>query len=186
MSAAERSCRHLLAHIEQRELAILTEIHGPMGRADLDAWFRGDRPVRWRKRTAARDQDRSMYAMAVLVTIDHLRDLLTHPDTPPWEAVHLALHVGLEARDSVAHFATAVRTRRTAQQKGRVRGVQVANTATAHDRAINDAVRQWMNSDDLQADYGYRSPVAYVRHRTKLHTRAIQRAMKRLGLSSRQ
>ncbi|MDQ3349455.1 MAG: hypothetical protein M3545_16000 [Acidobacteriota bacterium] len=184
--SAERTCRNKLAHIEQRELAILAEIHGPVARADLDAIFYGDRPARWRKRTAARDKSRSNTAMMVLVLIEHLRELLEHPETPPWAAVSTALRIGLDARDSAADFETAVRTRRTAQQKGRARGAQVASTATAHDSAIERAVRQWTNSDDLQEDYGYRSPVAYVRHQTKLQTRAIQRAMKRLGLSSRQ
>lgn len=184
--SAERTCRDLLARIEQRELAILAEIHGPLGRADLDAIFYGDRPARWRKRTAARDKSRSMHAMMTLVSLDYLRELLEHPITHPWDAVSMALHVGLDARDSAAHFATADRNRRTAQQKGRARGAQVASTATAHDDAIKRAVRQWTNSDNLQEKYGYRSPVAYVRHQTKLQTRAIQRAMKRLGLSSRQ
>ena len=66
------------------------------------------------------------------------------------------------------------------QAGGRMRGIQKADVAKRHDPAIARYDRQWHNSDELQDQHGYRSSVPYIKKRTNIDTRTIQRALKRL------
>jgi hypothetical protein len=79
-----------------------------------------------------------------------------------------------------ARLGSAVRTAR--RSGGRARGQQLAADATKHDATIRKYHRQWQQSDELQDEY--RSAVAFIRTKTNLATRTIQRAIRRLNRDS--
>jgi hypothetical protein len=178
----------LLDRVERAERAILIDLHCPTDVVAIYAILKGEQRVPWPTRRAARATTRARHAMHALVLLAQTRAHLALGHEDPFLAAHNALLAGLHANDVAANAVLAAGTKRGGQARGR----QKADEATTYDRDIARYYRQWEQSDELQATYGYRSPVRYIKdriyakHKTHLDTRTIQRTLRRLHLRTRQ
>jgi hypothetical protein len=173
-----------LDRIDEAERAILKSLNCPTDLAAIYAILMGKQPPPWPKRTAERDRHRARVAMFALRFTDLTRLYLDPAHENPRLAAFYALQAGACAGDIVikaADEALGVAARASQSSKGRKRGAQIAHAATRDDKIIERLVRQWRESDELQAAHGYRSPVPYVQHKIGRHPRVIQRAIKRLN-----
>ena len=92
-----------------------------------------------------------------------------------------ALMAGLLAGDAARLAAQASHATRTAVKGGTARGQAIAEKAARDDTRIAGFARQWRHSDELREHNGERSPVNYIRKRTRLNARTIQRALQRIS-----
>jgi hypothetical protein len=168
-----------LRRVEAAERAILEQIGCPVDRAAIWNILDGRVKRPWPKRTTARDQERAKHAMFVLHFVSEIRHH-TNPGTEhAIRAAQAALKVGALANDAFIRARQGAGLTTTSRKGGTARAKAIAAAAVKHDHEIAKYQRQWHNSDELQEQYGSRSPVNYIRHKTRLSTRTIQRALKR-------
>jgi hypothetical protein len=145
----------LLARAEAAEHAILRRMRCPMDDVAIYDFLAGHTPPPWPARTAARDKQRALHAMHALIKIREVRRHTALGSENATRAAEAALFVGVLANNVL------------------IRAAQHATTAKY--------ARQWRNSDELQEQYGGRSPVNFIRKKTRLETRTIQRALQRIS-----
>jgi hypothetical protein len=180
----------VLKRVEDAERMILEDLNCPTDPAEVDEMLSGRRtiapgvtePVRPSWPRGKRVRERVIHARNVLALVSQVRSHVTLGSENALKAAHDALLAGIYAGDSATNAVIAVQERKGRHAGGLARGAQKADDAKRHDSAIARYDRQWHNSDELQEQYGYRSSVPYIKKKTSLDTRTIQRALKRLRM----
>lgn len=168
----------LLARAEAAEHAILRRMRCPMDDVAIYDILAGHTPPPWPARTAARDKQRALHAMHALIKIREVRRHTALGSENATRAAEAALFVGVLANNVLIR---AAQHATTAHKGGTVRGRAITGEAARQDATIAKYARQWRNSDELQEQYGGRSPVNFIRKKTRLETRTIQRALQRIS-----
>jgi hypothetical protein len=166
----------LLGHVERAERGILRAIGCPADVAALYTILNGEQRAPWPARLSSRARQQARDAMHVLVHIAATRTHLALGHENARLAAHEALLAGLYAGDAALNAVMAASFRLKQRKAGEGRGRGKTATAQQHDKKIATLIRRWNMSDELQDQ----SLVAYVRQQTKLQTRTIQRAIRRL------
>jgi hypothetical protein len=117
------------------------------------------------------------YARAILHGIAETRQALARQDGET--AAGMALHVG-----ELLTRALRQQDRDRARTGGLLRGEQIAKAASGRDMEISDLARRWAVSDELQDKY--RSPTAYIHHKTRLSDKTINRRLQAIRNALRQ
>lgn len=175
-----RILNNLVALIEKAECDVCADLQCPADPCAIFAILAGEVPEPWPRRTAIRSRGRARRAMEVLANLAKVRRDVALGHENALGAAFAALMAGLHAGDAARNAALAARERSKAQAGGRARGRQIARAATCDDARVKRFLARWKASDELQAQYGSRSPIAYISRQTGLGTRAVQRALSRL------
>lgn len=170
----------LLARVEQAERAILDSLHCPTDPAAVFDVLEGKQPAPWPARTAARARVRARHAMYTLALVAQVRSEIGLGRENALAAARAALLAGVHAGDAATHAVLAAQVQQDRRAGGRTRGAQKSRDARRHDETIARWERRWRESDELKDQFGDRSPVSCITHKTKLGARTIQRALKRL------
>jgi len=167
-----------LAQIVRAECAILAELHCPTDPVAIYAILNGEQAAPWPTRTAPRDKQRALHAMHALLWVGRTRSHIAHDNARL--AADAALTVGALAGDAALNAARGGRILAKAQDGGHIRGAQITEKAEAEDATIKKHHRVWEMSDEVQDQYGYNSSAKYVRVKTQLPPRTVQRRLKKL------
>jgi hypothetical protein len=172
-----------LERLERSERAILTSLKCPHEFVPIYAILTGEQRPPWPKRMARRDKTRALHAMHALAQIAKTRQYLALGQENARLAVHAALMAGELADDAAVKAAVAAQVTEARRKAGKKTSARIAQVARQHDDDIKKHARQWRMSEMLQVEYT--TAGTYIRAKTHLPARTIQRALKRLRTSNR-
>ena len=167
----------VLTRIEHAERDALSAMGCPTDVVTLYAILSGEQRAPWPRRTAARDRQRVLHAMHVLVKISETRRHLAIGQENSRRASYAALFVGLHANGASLDAAFGVKGKMQRRIAGKASAAKRPK-ADRHDAAILNHLNTWILSESLQDRYA--SKAAYIEAKTGLNRRTIQRRIKAL------
>jgi len=167
----ERLLFDLMRRVDGAVRDALRTIKCPDDPPSIFAILNGERAAPWPTRHDDRDRRLARQAMYARLYLDQTRRYVAVGSENPAGAAHAALMAGLHATAGVASSVLSA----VGKKGGLVTGPLISEKAAANDPAIKRYYRAWRSSDSLQETY--RSPVTYIRDKTDLARKTIERRL---------
>lgn len=159
----------LLQRLEAEASAILEQLRCPSDPVRVFAILNGEAPAPWPARTAKRDRRRAYRAMVTLATVPTIRRHIQFGHENASQAAYWGVVAGLSATDAAVN----ARLLEGAIRGGQQRAKQQRDVTVDRKADIQRLMRQWADSELLQIQYD--TPARYVKHKTGLSLRSVQR-----------